>query len=47
MSKKKISFSSSNFESGMHGLRDNTTGKYLGHVEKEPEKLGFYPVNTM
>ena len=28
----------------MYGLRDNTTGKYLGHVEKEPEKLGFYPV---
>ncbi|MDE2831891.1 MAG: hypothetical protein OXN20_17400 [Gemmatimonadota bacterium] len=44
MSRKKISFPSSNFESGMYGLRDNTTGKYLGHVEKEPEKLGFYPV---
>ncbi len=44
MSIKKFSFPSSNFESGMYGLRDNTTGKYLGHVEKEPEKLGFYPV---
>lgn len=44
MSIKKFSFPGSNFESGMYGLRDNTTGKYLGHVEKEPEKLGFYPV---
>ena len=44
MSIKKFSFPGSNFESGVYGLRDNTTGKYLGHVEKEPEKLGFYPV---
>ena len=44
MSKKEFSFPNSNFESGVCGLRDNTTGKYLGHVEKEPEKLGFYPV---